>query len=131
MKAKLIGAAAALVFVAAAFTSPARAAPLSLIDQGPTTYDPNTGLVWLDVSLTASLGFNHVQANLLGSSQPYDGFRYATVGEVNQLFADAGITNFSNHGADSHIEALLGLLGTTFLPGPGFAGLGGMTADVL
>jgi hypothetical protein len=109
----------------------AQAAPIPLVNQGQTTYDPNTNLIWADMGLSGYRSFDDVQANLLGPLQPLDGFRYATVAEVNQLFIDAGITVFTNHGADSAILALIGLLGATFLPGPelGFVGLGGMTAD--
>jgi hypothetical protein len=125
MKVKLLGVVALLALFGMV---PGDAAPL--VDLGDKTYDPNTELVWLDVSATVSRSYNYVQANLLGPSQPYAGYRYATVAEVNTLFVDAGITVFSNHGADTSISALIGLLGgPTFLPAPDFFGLGGMTAD--
>jgi hypothetical protein len=126
MKSRVFAVVTALAFFAA--TYPARAIPL--IDEGLNTYDPITGLEWLDLDGPAVYAsFNYVEGNLLGTSQPLAGYRYATVAEVNQLFVDAGITNFSNHGADSAIAALIGLLGNTFLPGIDTVGTGGLTAD--
>lgn len=69
---------------------PAKA--LALVDQGNNTYDPNTGLQWLDVSLTTGHSFNDVTANYLASGDLYDGYRYATSAELSQLLSDAGIT---------------------------------------
>jgi hypothetical protein len=88
MKAKLFGVVALLVLFGA---MPSRAA--SLIDEGTNTYDPNTGLQWLDVNLTLGVTYNDVVANYLGTGQPYQGYRYATGAELSQLLSDAGISN--------------------------------------
>jgi hypothetical protein len=60
-----------------------------LVNQGQTTYDPNTNLIWLDVGFTGIHSYDYVQANLLGSLQPLDGFRFATVAEVSCLLMPA------------------------------------------
>ena len=71
-------------------------APLPLQSQsssfGPDTitFDPNTGLQWLD--LTESIGYSHNQ--MLHEIQPggaFEGYHYATDAEIRQLFIDAGI----------------------------------------
>jgi hypothetical protein len=56
---------------------------------GNTTYDPSTGLEWLDLSLTAGQSY----ASILNGWNGYTttmGFRFATRSEVVQLFEDAG-----------------------------------------
>lgn len=56
---------------------------------GTSTYDSATELQWLDLSLTKNQSAATV-TGLLGST--YSGYRYATAGEVETLFADAGMT---------------------------------------
>jgi hypothetical protein len=88
----------------------------TLVDQGNTTLDTNTGLQWLDVSLTNDRAYTDVLANL---SNPLDivyGYRFATSSEVNQLFIDAGITAYSCQ-CGLALEGLISLLGPTFAPG--------------
>src|SRR4051812_12326964 len=53
------------------------------------TRDSATGLEWLDLSRTAGLSFNAVNAGL-GST--YASWRFATLSEVDLFFVDAGIT---------------------------------------
>ena len=111
MKSKLIGLVTSLMLFGA---MPSQA--VSLVDQGNTTYDPNTGLIWLDVSLTQGHSHDYVVANLLGVGQTYEGYRYATGAEVSTLFTDAGITNpyygAPNAEAPSY-QALIALLGSS------------------
>lgn len=64
----------------------------TLVHSSNVTYDSNTKLEWLNVSLTTNLSYNYVVANLLGSGDPYYGWRYATVGDLATLFADAGVS---------------------------------------
>lgn len=52
------------------------------------TRDTETGLDWLDVTVTAGLSFNAVSAEF-GAGGDYEGYRYATTAELDQL-----ITNF-------------------------------------
>lgn len=55
-------------------------------------YDTDTGLRWLDLSMTAEVSHDAVVANL-GPGGVYEGFRLATQSEVLTLWANAGITN--------------------------------------
>jgi hypothetical protein len=78
----------AMAFFAA---TPSRAVPL--VDQGSITYDPNTGLRWLDLTQTQGMSFNQTL------NSPYvttDGFRFATPLELQSLYADVGITNYDS-----------------------------------
>ena len=128
MKTRLFGFFAALVLFGA---SPSQAVPL--VDQGSNTYDPNTGLQWLDVTLTQGLSYNNVTANYLSTGGLYQGYRYATGVEVSTLFTDAGISNPYNgvpNGEASAVQALISLLGVT-LNDPGYYDQTfGITADL-
>src|SRR5262249_14714410 len=68
-----------------------RAVPL--VDQGITTYDPNTGLTWLDLQFTAGFSYNQVTSILIIPGGLFAGYRYATGAEITTLFTDAGVTN--------------------------------------
>ena len=126
MKTRLLGVAALLILFG---TGPSRAS--SLVDQGNNTYGPNTGLLWLDVSLTNGRAYTDVLANLNNPSDIVYGYRYATGAEVSQLFTDAGIIIASCGGCDSSaIQNLITLLGPTFAP-PNYQYTEGFTADVI
>jgi hypothetical protein len=66
-----------------------------LIDQGNTTYDPASKLQWLDLTATRGLSYNNVLNNV---SVDYvaTGWRFATEGEVDQLYRDAGLPLVTN-----------------------------------
>lgn len=89
-----------------------------LEDRGDTTYDPNTGLEWLDLSRTAGQSYSNVLSgwNSYTTSQ---GYRFATRDEVVQLFIDVGaayIGTPSFSGESANLPAAtqaLSLLGTT------------------
>jgi hypothetical protein len=89
----------------------------SLQHSGNTTYDPNTGLEWLDLNLTAGQSYNSVLSGW-GGYTATEGFRFATRSEVVQLFTDAGAAYIgypaSPTTADLPAATLaLSLLGTT------------------
>ena len=93
------------------------AAPLPLADHGQTTYDPNTGLSWLDVNLTLDLSYEYVTAYLIGSGQPYAGYRYATAEDIFQLLADINATVGFTFPSDPNVQSLISLLGPpSFVP---------------
>lgn len=52
--------------------------------------DTNTGLQWLDLSVTFNQSLNDVTNDLRNDGR-YSGFRYATLGEVNTLLAGLGL----------------------------------------
>jgi hypothetical protein len=60
------------------------------VDQGLLTYDPNTGLQWLDVTQSVGRDYNDVSSQF-GVGGDFYGYRYATAGELGGLFADGGL----------------------------------------
>ena len=89
--ARLIGAVFAcmpVLFGFAGLSQTALAAPLSLIDRGSTTYDPNTGLEWLDLTIFLGMSFNQTSAS---SYVMIDGFRFATEADLLSLYQSVGI----------------------------------------
>ena len=90
MKTELWVAAIGWILIIGASTQVAQAStPAPLEHYGNTTYDPNTGLEWLDLSLTAGQSYNSVLGGWRGYTASM-GFRFATRNEVIQLFEDAG-----------------------------------------
>lgn len=65
------------------------AAHAEIIDLGSITRDTNTGLEWLDVTETVNLSYNQVTAQM-GSGGTYEGWRYATAAEFDQLVSSFG-----------------------------------------
>jgi len=54
------------------------------------TFDDVSGLTWLDVSITAGMTYNQVFGEL-GSGGQFEGYRYATGAEVEQLLTSSGV----------------------------------------
>lgn len=90
-------------------------APLQQI--GDTVYDPNSGLEWLDLNLTAGQSYDSVA----GGWNDYTttmGFQFATRDQVIQLFNDSGAAYFGTPASPTTADlqsagSLLSLLGTT------------------
>lgn len=93
---------------------------------GTITRDTNTGLDWLDWTVTTNISFNSMVPKLLAGGT-FAGWRYATEAEVATLyFTSAGInTNDAIADCAADILALQALLGQTnsggTLGGAGFA----------
>lgn len=89
------------------------------------TCDPNTGLEWLDLTVTKGNAYKDVRAKLSTGGQ-FEEYRYATRSEFNQLIANAGIAFFSGDRSSDHeaTRKLLGLLGVTYSFGSGTATYG-------
>jgi hypothetical protein len=90
-------------------------APLQQI--GNTVYDPNSGLEWLDLNLTAGQSYDSVLNGWNGYTTTM-GFQFATRDQVIQLFGDAGASYFGTPPAPTTADLqsasmLLSLLGTT------------------
>jgi hypothetical protein len=90
-------------------------APLQQI--GNTVYDPNSGLEWLDLNLTAGQSYNSVLNGWNGYTTTM-GFQFATRDQVIQLFGDAGASYYGTPPAPTTADlqpasVLLSLLGTT------------------
>ncbi len=62
----------------------------AILDLGTITRDTDTGLDWLDVTETRGLSYNQVAAQL-GDGGDYEGYRYATMAEWDQLIINFGI----------------------------------------
>ena len=98
-----------------------RATLLSLSDltygTGAFTLDTQTGLQWLDLSLTLNKSMNDVIAES-GTGGSYYGLRYASKDEVWNLFSNAGMTpvlgtTVNNKARYDAERALLDLMGFT------------------
>ena len=64
-------------------------ASAAIVDLGNITRDTTTGLEWLDVTETVGLSFNDVQS-LMVSGGEFEGWRYATTFEFEQLIINFG-----------------------------------------
>jgi hypothetical protein len=77
------------------------------------TYDSDTGLQWLDVTLTTNQTFDQVRQGEWFAN----GFRYATKAELQTLFINAGTPEDENIGISKtyyyETKALIDLLGVT------------------
>ena len=107
----------------AVIAQPANATPIPLEERdyfsagdGLITYDPNTGLEWLDWTETVSLSYNDVVGQL-GSGGAFEGWNYATSAGVLELFNNALIpyADAGDH-AENYVPVvqLVALLGTTY-----------------
>jgi hypothetical protein len=91
------------------------AAPASstLNDNGTSTVDDSTGLEWLDITATQGISYTDAEASTYVT---VDGYRHATVGEVDTLFLNAGFlttNNVNNSANDPAANLLLSLVGCT------------------
>lgn len=91
--------------------------PLPLQHLHNTTYDPNTGLEWLDLRLTAGQSYSNVLNGWNGYTTSKR-FRFATRNEIAQLFTNAGALYLGYPPSPSTgdlpaAERTLQLLGTT------------------
>jgi len=113
-----------------ALAAPAQALPFAVDLYAPgdglLTRDPDGGLDWIDMTETRMLSYNQVVAEL-GPGGAFEGFRYATLAELQTLMLDSGID--IDPGADpmlnfAPIDALIALMGNSgnFLDG-GFIGV--------
>ncbi|MEC5385197.1 PEP-CTERM sorting domain-containing protein [Uliginosibacterium sp. H3] len=80
------------------------------------TYDSATGIEWLDLTLSTNKSYNFVSSQF-GSGGMYEGFRYATHAELNQLELDFGFTliNSTTYVTGNGVPAynFLSMLGNT------------------
>jgi len=82
--------AAASIAASLSLLAPLEAAQAQLIDHGSTTVDNQSGLEWLDLSASSGLSFAQVNAGF-GANGAFDGYRYATSGEVANLLGEFGL----------------------------------------
>ena len=90
--------------------------------------DTATGLEWLNVKETDGLSYNTVSGEM-AAGQPFNGYSYATVAQVEQLWSDFGIQPNSPGATSSQIRALLNDLGIGDVWYDGTQEVYGLTAD--
>jgi hypothetical protein len=99
---------------------------------GSITQDTATGLEWLDVTLSVNLSYNTVSGQF-GAGGQFEGFRYGTQAEVDQLFRNAGFAQTDGvfRTADySTAQAFMSFVGVTSSSARGDDALG-VTADLI
>jgi hypothetical protein len=62
---------------------------------GAITYDSETGLEWLDITESSNKSFNYVSTQF-GPGGEFEGFRHATLAEVEELWIHAGIPDIGD-----------------------------------
>ncbi|MFC1880972.1 6-bladed beta-propeller [Thermodesulfobacteriota bacterium] len=67
----------------------------SVFGVGAITYDSETGLEWLDITETFNKSFNYVSTQF-GPGGEFEGFRHATLAEVEELMIHAGIPDIDS-----------------------------------
>ncbi len=86
------------------------------------TYDSDTGLEWLDTTITDGRSFTEVKAGWNGWTTT-SGFRYATMAELRRLFVSAGVMpNFlyDTYSTPSDVTDVDRIIALTRLFGPTF-----------
>jgi len=95
------------------------------------TIDTASGLEWLDVPVVLNRSYIDVSSQF-GIGGDFEGFRYATVSEVGDLFQNAGLTLTPPEGTYTGegllVEALQNLVGITVVSTPQLNTFG-MTSD--
>ena len=91
---------------------------LNTSDDGLLTLDTETGLEWLDLTQTdLGMSFNQMSAQL-DPGGTFEGFRYATEGEVltlvNNADIDAAVTGEENFAPVTNFQKLLGITDIAF-----------------
>ena len=64
---------------------------------GTITHDTDTGIDWLDLTLTTSRSVNDITDQLVPGGE-FEGFRYATTADITTLWTHAGIVNITTEG---------------------------------
>lgn len=124
MKRVLLITVAALVTFS--ITQPAEAILTSVNDpvfgMDAITRDSDTGYEWLDVPLSDNLDYTYVSGQF-GAGGAFEGFRYATIDEVVELWMNAGIPDINVGSTVANVTPVqdaINLLGTP--PSQGLAG---------
>ncbi|MGY9003690.1 MAG: PEP-CTERM sorting domain-containing protein [Rhodospirillales bacterium] len=82
-----------VLLAVAIVTGTPQVAHATLLDLGDITRDTNTGLDWLDLTITNGRSYADVFSKL-GVGEEFEGWRYATGFELADLFESAGATMF-------------------------------------
>lgn len=100
-----------------------------LFGEDSVTFDTSTGLTWLDIPFSADRSYNDISSEF-GPGGDFEGFRYATSGEVISLWLNAGIPVIPGNDPSNvvPISGLIDLIGATFDNGS-FREVAASTAD--
>ncbi|MCP5250364.1 MAG: PEP-CTERM sorting domain-containing protein [Burkholderiales bacterium] len=96
----------------------ANAAQARIVDYGDYFTDENTGLDWLDLTLTVNQSYNYINSQFVIGGL-YQGWRYATGSEINVLLSNySGVTTVNNYNnyiyySNNIIDGLVQLFGST------------------
>ena len=90
------------------------------VNDAALTYDTDTGLEWLDITVTAGFSYNEVTAEL-GVGGAYEGFEFASRQQVIDLFLAVDLQEIPNFPSaeGSKIQELLSYWGVTWYLGTG------------
>jgi len=98
-----------------------------IIDHGMFITDTETGLDWLDVTISLNESYNEV-INQLEEGGKYEGYRYATADEFNTLVSNYTGTNVTQSqvrqviDSKANTDKLIDMLGSTQKPTQGARG---------
>jgi len=83
-----------------------------LIDNNTYTTDTATGLDWWDWNLTEGRSYDDVSSQF-GQGGEFEGWRYATLDDVTELYTHAGANAFNEWSLDNYdaVDTLIDLLG--------------------
>tara|TARA_R110002167_G_scaffold365832_2_gene591567 strand:+ start:2461 stop:3186 length:726 start_codon:yes stop_codon:yes gene_type:complete len=90
----------------------------AIIDNDSYFTDTETGLIWLDVSITVNRSFNDISSQFIPGGE-FDGWRYATGVEFNNLLSSwTGVASISSGrtettGTTPSVDGLVTLFGST------------------
>jgi hypothetical protein len=118
-----------LFFVFGGVSNQAASASSLIALGGGTIEDSITGATWLSLSTTAGQSYVSVSSQIIDPSSPLFGYRYATGGEIETLWTDAGVTDTGGTFYPQNIAeklAFIDLFGSTWNPDPYRAGVRGM-----
>ena len=91
------------------------------------TYDTETGLEWLDVTVSTPYSYDEILIEL-GPGGAFDGYRLATTDEILGFWQNAGIntgTGFLGSWTTENFQPIVNLMAWVGITGPGAGNLGG------
>ena len=96
---------------------------------GPNTitYDTETGLEWLDVTISTLYSYDEILIEI-GPGGAFDGYRLATTDEILTFWQNAGInvgTGFLSSWTTENFQPIVNLMAWVDITGPGAGNLGG------
>ncbi len=78
------------------------------------TYDTETGLSWLDVTITGGLSYEDVSSEIEPGGH-YESFHYATEADIRALWSHAGFNDGDHLPAEPGVTTLMLLMGRTYM----------------